>query len=110
MTLRQQSLIAILENHNFMRKSLNGLRNDLPDLYLKLKDFYQEKEAYQMLELMVNQEDEMDRKYMIWVQTGCLPHIFEIKEIYSEIEYSIFSLKTKVPLETFNEIVIATAS
>ena|ERR1700748_723941 len=110
MTLRQQSLIAILENHNFVRKSLNGLRIDMPDLYSKLKDFYQEKEAYMMLELMVNQQSQMDEKYMIWVQAGCLPHIFEIKEVYSEVEYSIFSLKTKVPLNTFVEIVAATSS
>jgi len=94
--LRIESLIALLEEYKFLRRSLSGLREAMPDFHEKLKAFYQEKQAYELLQMLVNDEEKMDRKYMIWVQDGELPLIIEYKQYYSKIEYEAISKKTKI--------------
>ncbi len=107
--LRIQSLISLLEKHGFLRKSFGGFKNDYPELFEKIKTVYEEVEAYQLLEQMVNNPENCDQKYMIWVKNGDLPHILEIKELYSQAETNVFSQKTKIPLAEFTEIILATA-
>lgn len=107
MKLRQKSLIALLENNQFLRKSIAGFRQDLPLEYALYKTACEEVGAYEMLELFVNRASEMDAKYMIWAKMGALPLIFEVKEAYSDTETSVISRKTKIPLEVFKETIAA---
>lgn len=107
--LRRQSLIALLENNNYLRKSMKGLKEDMPDVYNWLKGEYLKSESYFILELLENRQALIDEKYMIWVRNGELPHIFENKEQYSKVEFYVFSLKTNIPVEEFEEIIEATS-
>jgi hypothetical protein len=110
--LRFASLISLLENNSYLRKSLEGLKNDMPDAYDKIKEVYEspDVEAYKLLDLMVNRPGSLDHKYMIWVKNGDLPLILEIKDKYSRTEIDVFSLKTNIPRSDFESIAIATSS
>ena len=79
----------------------------MPDRFASLKSFYLEQEVYGLLDIMVNKSELMDDQYMIWVKDGELPHIFERKAEYSEVEARVFSIKTKIPQHEFDEIIAA---
>lgn len=106
-SLRFKSFVCLLESNGYFRKSLKGLRKDMPSRYAELKHFYEEMEAYQILEILVNNEDAMDSKYMIWVKVDSLPHVFEIKENYSTTETAVFSIKTEISINAFQEVIAA---
>lgn len=109
MQIRLESIIALFEKHHFLRKSLEGLRMDCGDIFIELKKFYEEVEAYALLDILVNNENIIDAKYMIWVKKGELPHIIEIKKHYSKTEYEVFSFKMNIEILEFEEMILATA-
>lgn len=106
--LRLASLIALLEQHNYLRKSIRGIRIDMPDIFEKVKSGYLKYELYDMLDLMVQRENEFESKYMCWCINGSLPIIIEKKQCYNHSEMYILTIKTNITQLEFDEIIAAT--
>ncbi len=108
--LREQSLIAKLEEHKFLRRSFKGLREEHPTEYERFKQWYGRVEAYAELEAMVNKEAIFDRDYAVWLKWGEYAHMIERKALYSRTEVEVFSEKFGIPMAEFEEIANSTGT
>jgi len=108
--LRQESLDAVLRNHGYYQRSLQGLRENHPLEFVAFRSLYLQAEAYAELDVMVHKEALIDKDYTIWVKRNCYAHLIEKKKLYNVTEMEIFSEKFDIPYSEFEEIALSTGS
>lgn len=108
--LRQESLDAVLRNHGYYQRSLQGLRENHPLEFVAFRSLYLQAEAYAELDVMVHKEALIDKDFTIWVKRNCYAHLIEKKKLYNLTEMEIFSEKFEIPYSEFEEIALSTGS
>ncbi len=107
--LRERSLLTKLEQHKFLRCSLEGLREKLPVEYERIRRQYGSVDAYAELEVMVNKKVLFDATFTIWLKWGEYAFVLERKEVYPRAEVEVISEKHGIPMAEFEEIAKATS-
>lgn len=110
MMLREQSLIAKLEEHRFLRCSLAGLRDKMPTEYERIRRQYGSVEAYAELEVMVNKNILFDTHFAIWMKWGEYAFVVERKPLYPWEEVEVISEKHGISIAEFQEIAKSTSA
>jgi hypothetical protein len=99
--LRKRSLQTILGENDFRRISFSGLTKDFPYHLALMIEGYKHFEAYEMLDIIENQAELMDKLFMIYYHGSEGPIVMEEKDNYDQQDYDeIFKIaRINVPVE-----------
>ncbi len=104
MKLRYQSLIVLLEESGFIRKSFAGLLQDYPTTTTLLKRVLLEREEY---ELLAATQHKIDDDFFVFIK-GIHPLLLQRKNHYSRQECQQIAKMTGAPFRRMEELAEAT--
>lgn len=97
-SLRKRSLFTILEENKYRQISFKGLIEDFPFHKAIITAGYEKFEAYEMLEVLENNSDVMDKMFTIFYNNHEGPIVFENKDHYEEQEYKTIFSRAKITI------------
>jgi hypothetical protein len=105
--MRFKSLYSLVET-KCTRISFEGLQKDYPIAFSILKNAYLEIEQYDMLSVLENNKDEIERDFVCFITANNEPLIFERKDHFSREEYEPICEISGIPVAEVERIIEAT--